>query len=382
LRYIFCREGLIYKEAFQKVPFISDVQNCVAATTNHLLCPKAGLLNLMDELNVLVENEIGKAILSAISIGGESLTMQKAILIALFSPHVQMPGMSTSPIDAHISEVKINRPREVVKIFTTILTTGNLSLKSGYTCPQPQVRDGKIVVNMKNKNRDNIFGNQGMAKCLESVGILNNSNYEVRIPVFDMNDIFFADILKLTSESFAGNIGFDNGCLYYTNGILCFLPLLKSHDTAARGVCDALHFIKESAEELRKNNSLATYMRIVICMHGKKIARTMEIVNIFIYRILKFDLGSIEDGDDYCIGTFSCIDIDGIVRLGVKKIGNKLEFVIQRHDFTDITDIEVTTIWEFQRRKAVAFHGTTPIVRQKSSQGLCSYESLCIRVVQ
>jgi hypothetical protein len=298
----------------------------------------------------------------SISIGGKLLTKQEAILIALFSPHVQTPGIQTA-IDAYISELKMNNPYELVKIFKTLLTTGNLCLQSGYTCPQPQVCDGEIVVNMENcgKNRNCIFGDKQGAKWLKDAGIINGCDYTVRFRVYDMGDIFFAGVFWVIFGHSAKNIGFDNGCLLYTNGIPCFFELLESHDTATYGVRSTLRFIKESAEKLCRN-SLATYMRIIIIRaSGGGNARTAETVNIFVGNILNFDQASIEDGGICGIGIFNRVGVGGAVMLAIKRIGSEFKFVTIEDK---IIDNEVTMVAVLPHGSAVAFNGTTPIAHQ------------------
>jgi hypothetical protein len=332
LNVIFSEGTLVCTEPYSKIKYIGLVRSCVMATISNLLASETGLRNLIDELDVSVGNEAGKTILSAISIGGESLTMQKAVLIALLLPHVQLPWMPTCAIDAYISELKMNNPCEAVEIFKTILTTGNLCLKSGYVGTQPQVCDGKIMVNIKNcpESVNCIFGNQEGVKFLKDIAIISGSDYKVYIPIFDMNDILFADIFKLTFESFAKNMGIDRGCMYYTSGISLLCRFVELHFMQIKSISDVINYLRQLASELHERNPLARYMRVITVERGKKF-KHME--NIYIDNVLRLDVASIGEKEIYPIGNRGWItesdpeDIKKNAELAIVKISNMLGFV-------------------------------------------------------
>ncbi|MDR1432996.1 MAG: hypothetical protein LBI61_01480 [Puniceicoccales bacterium] len=294
------------KEAYAQVPGLAVAVEQMLVVLDSVCTKKSALVKIINSASDAAVADVGRAILRIMSADSKPLTAAEAILQSLFSAHTQTPGMPTCTIDSYIIERKNNHPEEIASTFLRMVTHGTFRLPSGYSDEQLPVVNGRIFVDLKNGmvGKDTVFADPKGLREMNLAGITYNAaRTGVSIPIYDLNDAFFADIFKLSF----GN-GEINPVLYHVTSFgtlyLCKGITFGSYSTEIS--CDGktaekvMEELRAVAVKIRANAPEARYFRVSTLNYGQD-DRHSE--NLNIDKVLAFDLKEVKDAyKPYVIG--------------------------------------------------------------------------------
>jgi hypothetical protein len=281
----------------------------------------------------------GQSILAAISRERKvPLNPIEAILESLFTPHRQY-GFPTCEIDSNINAENHNHPERLIKIYIQMLSNSQFTFPSGYAVQLQPIVDGFITVDLTNggEGRNDVFediASGDPTKIAEQIaewqqagiGYDPAKKYELKIPVYNMNDILFAHSVLATNfgnKEINCNDEYGTMLVYAGYGKYdnIYLPTIK---VDGPNFLDGMTKLKEEA---RAQQQLGHhYMRVVTkpsaskSPAGNSTPKDLDdhAENIDIDALLALDLGNMETGKAYPIGDRNmAIDLP---RLAVRKM--------------------------------------------------------------
>jgi hypothetical protein len=373
------------KEPLCFIPHSEFMRSQMHRVCECLLNNRNDVRDLLNTAAGIIIGPYGQSILD--TMGG--LNPPVAILASLFTPYRQSDDLPTGAINSlQIAETR-NHPERLIKMYIQMLTSDQFTFPSGYVVQQQLVRNGFVVVDLKDglmkgvileniMSEDFVKADQQKAtwrkEGIEYVESTNPSEqFKLKMPIHNMNDVLFAHFFQVSSFGNRRIKDNDNnfGAMLIYTGIGEFAKMYPL-ETFVDGsnFLAGIAKLKEQAEiqqQLGNQYMHVGTVREVGRIIAGRICHFGTAENIDIDALLALDLNNIETEKIYPIGDRNWMGYDkskDIPRLAIKKengiykFGTSRGFSFKENEVSKFliytTDIEVhdAEYWERYRRFA------------------------------
>ncbi|MDR2779208.1 MAG: hypothetical protein LBB16_02895, partial [Puniceicoccales bacterium] len=355
------QDSFFTQTPFRYIPLVSHMRSQMHEICERLLDDTNSVRSKLNEVNSFFGSQ-GASIIQTMSMGRTPpLSYSEAILASLFTPHRQS-SLPTCSINSLINEEIFNHPERLVQMYKQILSNGQYTFPSGHTVQPRPIEGGYVTVDLKHggSGRNEIFKyikGRDPAKIATQIarwreeGILydqssnGHTNYELRLPVHNLNDLLFADLVEASNFGRQRTIGIDLSFNFDTASVYAgrsgyFTVYKKWISVSDTNIQDTISKLQRHAH--RQSNSGNCYMRVSThstdATSGGGHDHSWHSENLYIKDLIALNLDDLLLGQVYPIGDRNWEGDAGeknIPQLVVKKVNDtppSYEFGILRGD--------------------------------------------------
>ncbi|MDR0679652.1 MAG: hypothetical protein LBF42_01270 [Puniceicoccales bacterium] len=323
------QDSFFTQPPFSLIPEVTHMRSQMHEICERLLLnpsPARSELNKVKDISSFGHQ--GASVIQAMSMGRMPLlSSSEAILASLFTPHRQL-SMPTCTINSLINEEIFNHPERLVQMYMRLLSGGEYAFPSGHVVQPKPITGSYITVDLKHgwTGRNAIFKDiksgdpakiGAQINRWQEEGILyelssdSHTNYKLQLPMHNLNDLLFADLLE--AADFGTKMGIlsiakvetnYNTALVYAGRNGYFGVYKKWISVSDTNFQDTISELKRHANRQREAGN--TYMRVsthwtnATSVGGHDHSYHSE--NIRIEQLLALDLDHMLLGQPYPIG--------------------------------------------------------------------------------
>jgi hypothetical protein len=365
------QDSFFTQSPFCHVPMISHMRSQMREICERLLNDTN---SVRSELNKVKDISSFGSIIKVMSMGKiPLLDCSEAILASLFTPHRQS-SLPTCSINSIINEEIFNHPERLVQMYAQILSKGKYTFPSGHEVQPRPIEESHVTVDLKHGGwgRNEIFKyikGRDPAKIATQIarwrkeGILygqssdSHMNYKLHLPMHNLNDLLFADLVEASNFGRKRTIGTDLSFNFDTASVYAgrsgyFTVYKEWIGVSDTNIQDTISKLQGHA---RKQGHSGNYY-MCVSTHSTGAGgvgghdHSWHSENIYIEHLLSLDLENMIRGKSYPIGDRNWEGYAGetnIPQLAFRKTGTidnpTYEFGILRGD--DFEKIHLKQIW-------------------------------------